>query len=79
MKCKSSKKVRFIGLLLCYTGSRDQNAGRSSYLERESYKMEYVIKMVNGHVEVYDCAGNFQFSADTYQEAEHEIRDVLAA
>ena len=35
------------------------------------------MKTVNGHVEVYDRAGNFQFSADTFQEAEEEERQFL--
>ncbi len=30
-------------------------------------------KYVNGHIEVYDAAGEFLFSADTMQEAMHEL------
>lgn len=41
--------------------------------------MDYVMKTVNGHVEVYDRAGNFQFSADTFQEAENELEESMAA
>ena len=42
--------------------------------------MEYRVKGVNGHIEVYDNWGNFLFSADTYQEAESDLRDMgLAA
>ncbi len=35
--------------------------------------MEYEIKWVYGHVEVYDKAGSFLFSADTESEAWAEI------
>lgn len=38
--------------------------------------MEYVnfqIRRVNGHVEVYDANGNFLFSADTAEEAREEL------
>ena len=42
--------------------------------------MEYRVKGVNGHIEVYDKWGNFLFSADTYLEAESDLRDMgLAA
>ena len=37
--------------------------------------MEYSICYVMDHVEVYDAAGRFCFSADT----EHEAREELAA
>ena len=40
--------------------------------------MEYRICWVRGHVEVYDGAGRFRFSADPEQEAREEI-EALAA
>jgi len=36
--------------------------------------MDVMIKYVNGHVEVYDCSGNFLFSADTTEEAYEELK-----
>lgn len=33
----------------------------------------YSIRYVHGHVQVYDCRGNFLFSADTEKEAREEI------
>ena len=41
--------------------------------------MEYVIKYVCEHVEVYDRQGRFIFSADTLKEAQHEINRMTAA
>lgn len=38
--------------------------------------MDVVFKTVKGHIEVYDQAGNFLFSADTYQEAEQELESA---
>ncbi len=38
--------------------------------------MEYTMKWVNGHVEVFDAKGRFVFSADTEQEARRDLRDI---
>lgn len=35
--------------------------------------MEVEIRFVRGHVEVFDSAGHFLFSADTEQEAREEL------
>ena len=35
--------------------------------------MEFDIRFVRGHVEVYDRSGRFLFSADTEQEAMEEL------
>ncbi len=35
--------------------------------------MEYEIRFVRGHVEVYDYSGRFLFSADTEREAREEL------
>ena len=40
---------------------------------------KFEIRYVKGHVEVYDGAGNFCFSADTRSEAESELEELLAA
>lgn len=43
--------------------------------ERRFWKMEldYVIKYVGSHVEVYTQSGSFLFSADTAREAMEEL------
>ncbi len=40
--------------------------------------MDYSIRNINGHVEVYDAAGAFCFSADTEQEARAELSEMAA-
>ena len=39
---------------------------------------QFTLRYVQGHVEVYDGAGRFCFSADTYGEAQSELRDLAA-
>lgn len=41
--------------------------------------MNYNIKFVAGHVEVYDMQGRFLFSADSQQEAMEELQGMEAA
>ena len=41
--------------------------------------MKYTIRFVGGHVEGYDDQGRFLLSADTQQEALHELRDMDVA
>lgn len=38
--------------------------------------MEYRIVWVRGHVEVYNGAGQFCFSADTEREAREELKET---
>ena len=38
--------------------------------------MEYRMRYVRGHVEVYTAGGKFLFSADTRQEAVEELQDA---
>jgi len=40
---------------------------------------QFEIRYIRGHVEVYDGQGQFCFSADTYAEAQGELREMLAA
>ena len=40
---------------------------------------QYELRYVRGHVEVYDSAGRFCFSADTAGEAREELEDMTAA
>ena len=35
--------------------------------------MEYTMRWVRGHIEVYDGAGRFCFSADSEREAREEL------
>lgn len=37
--------------------------------------MEYILREVCGHVEVYTPAGKFLFSADTVREAMQDLAD----
>ncbi len=41
-------------------------------------KMDYSIIWVRGHVEVYDWAGRFCFSADTEREAREDLEDLIS-
>ena len=41
--------------------------------------MDYKLKVVNGHIEVYDRTGRFLFSADTEQEALQDLQGIDAA
>lgn len=41
--------------------------------------LDYRFENVNGHIEVYDMQGVFQFSADTMQEAVADLRDLFDA
>ncbi|MEA4891843.1 MAG: hypothetical protein VB085_04695 [Peptococcaceae bacterium] len=41
--------------------------------------MDYRLRYINGHVEVYDRLGRFLFSADTQQEALEELEKMAAA
>ena len=36
--------------------------------------MRYQIRYVQDHVEVFDAKGEFLFSADTYQEAQEDLK-----
>lgn len=40
--------------------------------------MNYTLRSVGGHIEVFDSNGNFVFSADTRQEAMQDIRELAA-
>lgn len=64
-------KVRFMGHVLRYTDTILKE-------QKGAYEMEYTMKWVRGHVEVYDRAGRFLFSADSEAEAYHELEDAAA-
>ncbi len=40
---------------------------------------QFELRYVQGHVEVYDGAGRFCFSADTVSEARSELAEMAAA
>ena len=39
---------------------------------------QFEMRWVRGHVEVFDAAGRFCFSADTVAEAEEDLRELAA-
>jgi hypothetical protein len=41
--------------------------------------MDFIIKRVKEHYEVYDKEGRFLFSADSYAEAYDETQKLIAA
>ena len=45
----------------------------AAYKERKPIMMDYELRYVGGHVEVYSRAGSFLFSADTAREAMEEM------
>ena len=59
-------KVRIIVLSSCYTTDKIRK-------RKEYGTMDYSIVWVRGHVEVYDYAGRFCFSADNEREAREEL------
>lgn len=61
-----SVKVRFIVLSFCYDVVKIRK-------RKEYGTMDYSIVWVRGHVEVYDHAGRFCFSADNEREAWEEL------
>ena len=48
-------------------------------MKEEVSAMNYKIKYISGHVEVFDIQGRFLFSADTETEAKSEINEMEAA
>nr|WP_317325279.1 hypothetical protein [uncultured Flavonifractor sp.] len=40
--------------------------------------MEFELRYVNGHIEVYDASGRFRFSADSQGEALAELNKYAA-
>lgn len=49
------------------------NIRRHIRRRKEQNRMDYSIVWVRGHVEVYDWAGRFCFSADNEREAREEL------
>ena len=52
---------------------RIYNIRRHIRRRKEQNRMDYSIVWVRGHVEVYDWAGRFCFSADSEREAREEL------
>ena len=52
---------------------RIYNIRRHIRCRKEQNRMDYSIVWVRGHVEVYDWAGRFCFSADNEREAREEL------
>jgi len=62
------KCARIIGHILPYTELTET--------EKECERMEHSIIWVKDHVEVYDYAGRFCFSADSHREAMEELTEA---
>ena len=63
-------KVRFIVPVFCYSNHTKTKG---------ALNMEYTIRQVRDHVEVYTREGRFLFSADTMSEARQELREEYSA
>ena len=66
-------KVRFMGLLLLYPMAVNKTNSPSGMRKGAEVMKDYDIVWVRGHVEVYDWAGRFCFSADNEREALAEL------
>jgi len=45
-------------------------------IKKGAITMEYRFVWVRGHIEVYDAAGEFCFSADNEWEAREELKEI---
>ena len=72
-------KVRFMGLLLLYPMAVNKINSPSGIRKGAEVMKDYDIVWVRGHVEVYDWAGRFCFSADNEREALAELEMEVAA
>ena len=70
-------KVRFMGLLLLYPMAVNKINSPSGTPKGAEVMKDYDIVWVRGHVEVYDWAGRFCFSADNEREAKEELEAIL--
>lgn len=71
-----ARTVLFIGQLVCYTEAiLERNVNKKGV----AVMMDYRLQVVNGHIEVYNPNGGFEFSADTMQEALEELKEYFAA
>ena len=70
-------KVRFMGLLLLYPMAVNKINSPSGIRKGAEVMKDYDIVWVRGHVEVYDWAGRFCFSADNEREAKEELEAIL--
>jgi len=59
--------VRFNGQIVRYPVFKETKGVRD---------MEFEFVWVRGHVEVYDAAGRFCFSADNMREAREELEEI---
>ena len=71
-------KVRFMGLLLLYPMAVNKTNSPSGMQKGAEVMKDYDIVWVRGHVEVYDWAGRFCFSADNEREAWEELEMEVA-
>ena len=64
-------KVPIMGLFFCYTPLKIKR--QAAPIKERRIAVDYNIVWVRGHVEVYDWAGRFCFSADNEREAREEL------
>lgn len=68
----SGNKVRFMGLIKVYP-MLTKREGCTDAPPKGAGLMEYDFVWVRGHIEVFDAAGRFCFSADNEREAMEEL------
>lgn len=66
-----------MGLLLLYPMAVNKTNSPSGIRKGAEVMKDYDIVWVRGHVEVYDWAGRFCFSADNEREAKEELEAIL--
>ena len=66
-----------MGLLLLYPMAVNKINSPSGIRKGAEVMKDYDIVWVRGHVEVYDWAGRFCFSADNEREAKEELEAIL--
>ena len=60
-------------ILYCKQAGTARPPLKQTIWERQVIRMDYELRYVGGHVEVYSLAGVFLFSADTAREAMEEL------
>lgn len=68
-------------MIFCDQKEKQDMRGRTGFYGlcgRKELEMDYSIVWVRGHVEVYDWAGRFCFSADSEREAREDLEDLIS-
>ena len=67
---------RLLDISFAILRSSKKDINKHQGIWKGAYAMDYSIVWVRGHVEVYDWAGRFCFSADSEREALEELESV---